>query len=409
MKTTKVLVYFTHKESLGHSIRTLSIIRALTSLHGPKVKVSVFQAGKEQSYLGIPKNVDWFNLPDPFYSKLNFRSGTSQVFVPLYANVRARFMLAKIKDIRPDIFVTEFFPFGREDCRFELLPILTHLKKQGVRILASIGYPYIVRNNIDILIGHCGLYDKFFIHTPEGLEFKFLKDDIGNPLLKAIYQKTFDHIRDRVVYTGYIMPFNSLRIRSSDAIRKEIGSEGKKMVVISRGGGVRYPKIITHSIAALRHLQAKDYVFLVAAGPSTSPKEMKIFKDLAKKLPERSLRLYRYLADLPSYIHAADVSVSMAGYNTSVPLLYFKKRSVLIPSREDPETALGYCCEQISRARLMQTYLGSEVLDYHDATPREIAERIEKAATKKMPAKTREISAQWFTGAEKTARGIIHA
>ena len=409
MKKTKVLIYFTHKESLGHTTRTLSIISALLKQYPKKTRISVFQAGKKQAYLDIPKQVDWFNLPNPFYSKLNFRKGTSQVFVPLYAKIRARYMLSKIKEIRPDIFITEFFPFGREDCRFELLPVLTHLKKSGVRIFASIGYPYIVRSNIDILIGHCGLYDRFFIHTPKDLEFNFLKEDIDNPLLKAVYQRTFNHIKDKIVYTGYIMPFNCLNIREKDEIRKKFNAEGKKMVVISRGGGVRYPKIISHSIAALRHLKSRDFIFVVAAGPSTSHKEMALFKGLAKDAPRESLYLFRYLADLPSYLNASDVSVSMAGYNTSVPLLYFKKRCVLIPSREDPETALGYCCEQISRSRLMQQYIGSEILDYHDATPKKIADLIQKAATKPLPSESKKVSPGWFMGSQKTAEGILNA
>ncbi len=409
MGRTNVLIYFTHKESLGHSTRTLSIIHALIKQYGHKIKISVFQAGKEQAYLNIPKQVDWFNLPNPFYSKLNFRRGISQVFSPLYAKARAQYMLSKIIRIKPDIFITEFFPFGREDCRFELLPILTYLKKNNVRILASIGYPYIVRGNIDILAGHCGLYDKFLIHTPKDLEFNYLKEDIGNHLLKAVYQRTFNQIKDRIDYTGYIMPFNSINIRNKNAIRKELGIEGKKMVIVSRGGGVRYPKIISHTIASLQYLNAHDYVFVVSAGPATTSREMRLFKSLKKNFPGRSLRLLRYIADFPSYVNAADVSLSMAGYNTSVPLLYFRKRSVLIPSREDPETALGYCCEQISRARLMRDYIGSEILDYHEATPKKIASHIEKASRKKIPIKSRFMEESWFTGAENTAKSILNA
>ena len=409
MKKTKVLIYFTHKESLGHTTRTLSIILALLKHYPNKARISVFQAGKKQPFLPIPKHVNWFDLPNPFYSKLNFRRGTSNVFVPLYAKLRARYMLSKIEEIKPDVFITEFFPFGREDCRLELLPVLTYLKKRGIKIYASIGYPYVVRSNIDILMAHCDLYDKFFIHTPKDLEYDFLTQDIDNFLLKAVYKKTFNHIKEKVYYTGYVMPFNSFNLKKSDDIRRKFNATGKIMVVVSRGGGVRYPKIISHSIAALRHLPASRYVLIVAAGPSTSPKEMSFFKKLAKSIHTKNLYLFRYLEDLPSYLNAGDVSVSMAGYNTSVSLLYFKKRCVLIPSREDPETALGYCCEQISRARLMQQYIGSEVLDYHDTVPKKIADLIQKAATKSLPSEARKISPEWFTGAQKTAEGILNA
>ncbi len=409
MKKTKILIYFTHKESLGHSTRTLSIIHSIIKSYGHRAKIGVFQAGKEQPCLKIPKGVSWFNLPNPFYSKLNFRRGSSNVLVPLYAKIRAKYMLEKIKEFKPDIFITEFFPFGREDCRFELLPILTFLKRKSIRVFSSIGYPYIVRHNIDIMTAHCHLYDKFFIHTPGKLEYNFLKNDIDNPLLKAFYKKTFDNITDRLLYTGYIMPFNAVQLKSKEAIRDSLNANNRKLVVVSRGGGVRYPKIISHSIAALGYLP-KEYLMVVASGPSTSRKEMALFKQIGKDFQGNSLKLFRYLEDLPSYLNACDVSVSMAGYNTSVPLLYLKKPTVLIPSSEDPETALGYCCEQISRARLMQTYIGSRIIDYHDLTPQKIAKLIhDTASVQKLPAKSKMISDEWFKGAENTADAIFNA
>lgn len=407
MKTTRILFYYTHKESLGHTTRVLSILKSLQRYAGPRVRLSVFHGGKEQKFLSVPRGIAWFNLPFPYYSRLNFKKGSSQYFVPFYAKVRANYMLSKIKEIKPDIFITEFFPFGREDSRFELLPILTYLKKNHVRICASIGYPYIVRGNIQLLLRHCDLYDQFYIHTPPDLEFRYLAKDIENPILKAMYTKTFRHISNRVHYTGYILPFGTEALIPAKRIRKDFIAEDKILVLVSRGGGVRYPKIIGSSILAAKILSDK-YFFLMTAGPSSSRQEMKLFRSLIQKHKIKNVRLLQYLPDMPSYLKACDIAVNMSGYNTSVQLLYFKKHALLIPSQEDPETAAGYCSEQISRAKLLGDYLGNKVLDYHEFQAEDIARELKKMDLKRLPARAGEIKQSWFEGGQKTARWIIH-
>jgi len=409
MRKTKIIFYFTHKESLGHTTRVLNIISHIKNRYGSKADVYVFQAGKPQRYLPIPKGTSWFNLPSPYYSKLNFKKGSTRVFVPFYAKLRANYMLSKIKDIEPDVFITEFFPFGREDCRFELLPVLACLKRQRVKIYASIGYPYIVRGNMPILLYNCEFYDKFFIHTPKDIEFNYLAKDIRNSLLKHMYKKTFRKIGDRLSYTGYIGPFN---LTHSDdygckKIRSMYNARDKILVLVSRGGGVRYPKIIASSILAKQYLSER-FVFIIAAGPASSKKEMLLFRDLIKRTKVKQVYLYKYLPDFLSYLKASDISINMAGYNTSVPLLYLKKHSIVIPSNEDPETAIGYCSEQISRANLLKKYIGSRILDYYAFTAKDIAENIKNMNLNKMTVFSKKIKNDWFKGAEVTAEKIVY-
>lgn len=405
MKKIKIIFYFTHKESLGHTTRILNIIRTLKDKYRKKLNIYVLQAGRFQRFLDIPKDISWFNLPYPYYSKLNFKIGATRNFIPLYAKIRANYMLSKIKGIKPDIFVTEFFPFGREECRFELLPVLMYLKKEKIKIFASIGYPYIVRNNLQILLLHCDFYDKFLIHTPEKIEFDYLRSDITNPLLKCMYQKTFDHINSKVIYTGYILPFRNEILTGYKGIRAKFKSKNKIFVVVSRGGGVIYPKIIASSILAKQYLQDK-YCFLIVAGPSSSAKEMSLFKKLIAKSKDKNIYLYKYIPNFSAYLKASDISISMSGYNTSVQLLYFRKPSIVIPSRENPETAVGYCNEQISRASVLNRYIGSRILEYSTLTAKEIAQNIANINMNKAVGFSKGDN-NWFMGAEITAKNIV--
>jgi predicted glycosyltransferase len=355
----------------------------------------------------VPSGVYWFNLPHPYYSRLNFKRGATQYHISLYAKIRANYMLSKVRGINPDIFITEFFPFGREDARFELFPVLLHLKKKRIKIYASIGYPYIVRGNMNILIHHCDLYDRFFIHTPKALEFSYLLKDIDNPLLKYMYSRTFEHIKDKVEYTGYILPFDLSELEDIRKIRQDLRANGKIVILVSRGGGVRYPKIITNSILAKSYLSDK-YIFVIATGPASSGKEMSLFRSLIKKGKHKQIYLYKYLSNFTSYLRASDISINMAGYNTSVQLLYFKKPSIVIPSSEDPETAIGYCSEQISRGRILKDYLGARTLDYHKFTAGNIVSNIKSLKPAELRPSLKSIKNDWFNGAEITAGGILN-
>lgn len=396
MRKIKILFYFTHKESLGHTTRILNIIQSIKNIYNKYVDIYVFQGGKLQSYLHTPKGISWFDLPYPYYSKLNFKKGSSHYFVPLYSRIRANYMLSKIKEIKPNIFITEFFPFGREENRFELLPVLKYLKDRGSKIFASIGYPYLVQDNIKILSFYSKFYDYFMIHTPKDLEFPYLYKNITNPILKSIYKKVFNLLSDKIIYTGYILPLELEENKNKNYLIDKLKTQKKKLVFVSRGGGVIYPKIIINSIIAKKYL-SEDFIFLIIAGPSSSKRELKLFKDLIKESKSKNITLFKYVSNFLYLLRESDISISMAGYNTSVQLLYFRKKSIVIPSSVDPEIAIGYCSEQLSRAQILKKYLNSDILDYNSMTAKDISNAIERKISQKNT-NVIEIDNNWFNG-----------
>jgi len=407
MRAISVIIYFTHKESLGHVSRILNIISAIKRAKSSSVKIFIFQAGKRLKYLTIPTGVSWFNLPLPYHSKSNFKRGSYLKVMPLSAQVRAKFMLSKIKEIQPDIFITEFFPFGRADSRFELFPILESLRKQKVRIFSSIGYPYLVQSNFKILSFYITFYEKILIHTPPNLEYNYFLSRIENPALKVIYHKVFNKLSPKISYTGYLLPHIVASQRPRDCVltqKTRNNRSAEKMILVSRGGGVIYPKIILYSILASKMLPI-SYRFVVVSGPSTGIHEMKAFRGVMAKTRKGQVELYKYLPNLPLLVKDCDVSVSMCGYNTAAQLLYFRRPAVLIPSSVDPEIAIGYCSEQLSRADVLKRYLGSTVLDYKNLTVTKMAEAIFAQANRKSCGKGVENS--WFGGDVCTVRTLF--
>ncbi len=400
--TNKVAIYFTHKESLGHTSRVRAIVTALIRMYGRKVRVRVFHAGKPQRYIKFPDNVAWVDLPSPYFSRASFyqRRGGSCGEHMYYARQRQEVMLAYLRKDPPDVFVTEFFPFGRQECRFELLPVISYLKKAGVRICASIGYPFIVRDSLAVMKEYNRLYDRFLIHTPEGLEEPFLAASISHPPLRDAYREVLALLYPKTTYTGYILPVSPAAGEKKP--KYPPSGKGKKMVLVSRGGGVIYPKIITHAILAAARI-GDEADFSVLSGPSTSKSELAVFTRLIRSLKKRRCTFSLYRDDFPGQLAGADVSVSMAGYNTAVQLLRWGTPSVLVPSGVDPEVSQGYCSEQLSRAELLRTRLPSRVLEYNHLTAEGMECAIREMLKKKRVAPA---PAAWFEGAQRTA-GIL--
>ena len=397
----KLIYYYTHKESLGHTTRVLSIIEGLHTKYGKEMELYLFQGGRPQEYLKIPENVKVFNLPSPYQSKAGFKVDTLMLG-PLASKIRAEYMLKKIRQIKPDIFITEFFPFGRYFSRHELLPVLTYLKSKKARILSSIGYPYITLDNYKILSSYINFYEKLLIHVPKGTEYRYFLKNIESPVLKGLFKDFFNAYKNKIVYTGYILPYTVKNIVAPEVIRKKFNCLNKTMVLVNRGGGVIYPKIIACAIVSKKYL-SKDFVFVVIPGPATTDAEMALFKTLAKK-QKNGCFLIRQTPDLSSLINACDISVNMAGYNTSVQLLYFNKNTLFIPSIVHPEKGKGYCSEQLCRSQFLKKYLNTSTIDYTQLSAKKIAKGIEKIQThytQRQPIKT-----NWFSGLDKTVEEI---
>jgi predicted glycosyltransferase len=73
--------------------------------------------------------------------------------------------------------------------------------------------------------------------------------------------------------------------------------------------------------------------------------------------------------DSLSHIAAADLVISMAGYNTTVEILRMKKPAILIPRA-------GPSLEQRTRARLFAERHWVDMIDPDELTPEVLAERI---------------------------------
>lgn len=395
----KILFYYTHRESLGHTTRVLNIVKRLKDKYNNKVEITVLNGGAPQEYLTKPLDVSWQNLPFPYYSKTDFLGPTGMKLFHAdwqqKIDIRRKFILNKINRIKPDIFITEYFPFGRNDGKKELLPLLSLFKKWGGKLCASIGYPQLIKETIESIDKSFHLYDLFLMHTPEVLEEAYFLKNIKTEQSKQFYLKFFSDLKDKIKYTGYVIDPSYKSIT-----KKQIKRPGKdKIILVSRGGGVVYPKIILFSILAAKYLDFK-YKMIIIPGPSTYDKEMDFFISLTKKMGKKEIIIKKYLPNFMDYLSNCDLTINMAGYNTSTQLLFFKKRSIIIPY-EYFDRQLGFPNDQIARKDLLKYYLDSTIMEYKKLNASSLAKAIDNSLNQKLNLK--DIPEEWFQGSDLTA------
>jgi predicted glycosyltransferase len=354
----RIAIYYSDEGTLGHSVR---VGRIAAFLERQGHELLVLGGGAPAPVAGRAGSV---RVPFPFHSRRTFFSGD---YRPGRDEIRKRlrFMDERLSDFAPDAFITEYFPLGRLEERLELVPLARRLRKRpgGARIFCSMGYPFMDLGRADEILELSGLYDGIFIHSPA------MEEESMKRLLDGRDRETYSRVREgigeKMSFTGYVLGRGAGG--KVPGLVDELPLDGRKLVLVSRGGGIMYPRIVTDSIKAAAGLRDECF-FLVACGPASTPREAALFGRAAAAAD--NVRLVPYLDGFPGCLERADVSVSMSGYNTSVETLHSGRRSVLVPSGRD--------LEQVCRAGILRRLIGSSVLDYGTLSPERLAGEISR-------------------------------
>lgn len=384
----KIGFYYTHYQCLGHTTRVHTLLAAIKERFY-KAEIFCLQGSLPQKFISFPKDISYFNLPYPLFSRDNFLK--PHAFNNLAAERRAKVCLQTIHDLRPDVFFTEFFPLGRNVCKYELLPTLAYIATQKKKLFSSAGYPVIPADSVFDLDKFSRLYDKIFIHSPY-MEMHYVSATYNSRQEKKRYLDIFSRLSEKIVFTNYLLPVQFVFADEQDnhaALRK-----GKTNILITRGAGAYHPNIVSAVIEA-SDMFGDEFNFVIIAGPSTSVAEWRAFQYLMSKKSVKNTVLYKHASDMSSLLKGADLCVCPASYNTSIWLLYFKKNAVLIPFVGSKEVRYR---EQEARARMLSDILGSAIIDYDGLTALRLASQIKRKLKDTKRSYDKIIEQSWFSG-----------
>jgi predicted glycosyltransferase len=279
-------------------------------------------------------------------------------------------LLEAFARFQPDVIVTELFPFGRKQFGFELLPFLEHVRQQSPRslVVSSVREILVTRKEqAEYEQRVCDLvntfYDLILVHGDKN--FQKLDD-------------TFSRVNDLrcpVVYTGYVVQRRNSN--TAEPSHLQLAEQRQPLIVVSNGGGqyLTGQMLLESVLRAASLLQSRiPHEFQVFAGPLMPEEAYSRLQTLA--VESSNVRLSRYTPDLCAVLKRADVSVSMAGYNTMMDVLSSGVRALVYPvtSNGDQEQCLR--AESLARAGVV------DVIDSEELAPEQLARKLERALSK---------------------------
>ncbi len=353
----KIACYCQHVLGIGHFHRSLEICKALAMHH----ETVMILGGPEVS---LPEtDVRFLQLPglrmDENFTRL----------IPCDSGMELEAIKVKRKDIlfdfftdfQPDVFLVELYPFGRKAFRFEIDPILNGIATAELAPclrLCSLRDILVEKKDTKkyetrILNILNTFFDGLLIHSDP--EFIPLEQTFG----------ATDRITIPSRYTGFITP-GQAPVPQSNGIRYNLQLSGEdKLVVASIGGGNVGAELLQATAAAAQLLQEKeDLHFHLFTGPYSPPA---LQTELTKSKTPR-LHIHNFCNNFPEWLQAADLSISMAGYNTCMNLLSAGIPALLYPFAQNRE--------QRMRVSAFEECSGFSLLEADDLLPTTLAEQI---------------------------------
>src|SRR5215510_12541229 len=115
-----ILFYCQHAMGMGHIVRALALAEAL----GEQFHVTLLNGGELPNQIKLPTTVEIKNLPPLALIDGQLVSRDGDYTLTEAKQARIAVILETLQSLKPDVLLTELFPFGRKKFEFELLPLL---------------------------------------------------------------------------------------------------------------------------------------------------------------------------------------------------------------------------------------------------------------------------------------------
>ncbi|WP_026736019.1 glycosyltransferase family protein [Fischerella sp. PCC 9605] len=360
----KIMFYCQYLLGMGHLVRSTEILRSLVK----DFQVCFINGGQIVQGFEIPPAVKALNLP-----ALRSESGAQGVqelkvvdsshSLEEVQEIRKNQLLTTFKQFEPDCLITEFFPFGRSLLLFELMPLLKQVQSTGrsTKVVCSLRDIVLAKSKPDRAQQEetiCKLMNQYF-------DMLLVHSD---PKLQRL-EESFSRVKDltcEVHYTGYVVQSPPDNLIATDEDIASLNSR-EPMILVSVGGGRLGHELLECMVEAAPILErVLPHRLQIFTGPFM-PEEK--FLQLQKKAVGRTnITLRRYTPNLLAYMEKADLSISLAGYNTIMNILRTRVRAMVFPSNKDRE--------QPTRAEKLEQLGIVEVIRPHELEPNHFARKI---------------------------------
>ncbi|MBI2276825.1 MAG: glycosyltransferase [Dechloromonas sp.] len=340
----RILVYSHDAYGLGNIRRMLEITNHLVA-SDTDISVLLISGSPMVHAFRIPARVDYIKLPCVARSEKG-EAVVKSLGMSYEDTIRLRtnvIMMAAI-DFDPDLVLVDKKPFGISN---ELECALTMLRKRVNKPKCVL----LLRDILDEPETTIAQWDKAKYHQSIGEHFDQVLVVGTEEIFDAPKEYCFPESTARKVrYCGYIE--RPAPRKSPQQVRDDLGmKDDQPLVLVTAGGGGDGYQMMDTYLRGLVTRPTRSFQTLLISGPEMSPAQREDIFALAERVGGVMVR--EFSDDMMSCMNAADVVISMGGYNTVCELLTLKKKTIIIP-RVEPVAEQWIRAERMERLGLLR-------------------------------------------------------
>lgn len=330
----KALVVVTHLLGVGHLARMAAVGRAMAA---QGFEVTLASGGRPAATVNT-QGCHLLQLPPVHCVGTDFRTLYAAPGVPADAAhlaARQAALIAAFEAVRPDVLITELYPFGRRSLRAEFDALLAHAQAVRPRplILSSIRdvlNPPSRPERAEAALATLGMfYDGVLFHGATDV----VPLDASWPTPPALAR--------RLIETGYV--------HDGERLVGAAGTNGQDEIIVSGGGSSAGLPLARRAVEAARLVPERRWRLLIGAGVPADA-----FEALKAGAPAH-MHVERARPDFPALLARAALSISQAGYNTVLDLAAANARAILVPFAEGAEQEQTLRAGELARRGLALT------------------------------------------------------
>lgn len=354
-----ILMYSHDTYGLGHIRRTMAIA---SHLRGKDVNVLILTGSPIAGRFKFPDQVDFVRIPGMIkMTNKEYRPLSIKIDPDHALDIRTSIITSTARTFRPDLFIVDKEPLGLKK---EVLPTLEWIKDNLPRSRTILGLRDIMdeaetvkedwreKGVYDILDK---LYSEIWIYGDRTLYDPVLEYNLNGEISQKIH------------FTGYI-PRKVPDPGSVKHLRRDMKlKEEDRLVVVTTGGGGDGFGVMDNYLSMLEAEKSRvPFKSVLITGPFMPKKKRKNILKRSRKLNVRTFHFYRRMEHL---LAAADLVISMGGYNTICEILSQKTISLIIP-RETPRM------EQLIRAQAMTKRNLVDYIPWNDVSAQSLRKKV---------------------------------
>lgn len=349
INTFNVLMYSHDTYGLGHIRRTMAIAAQIA---GPTTNVLILTGSPIAGRFTAMEQVDFIRIPGMIKK-------TNEEYLPLSIKIdpshaleiRKSIIAAATKSFQPHLLIVDKEPLGLKK---ELLPTLRWLRRHRPQTQTILGLRDVMDDartvrrdwkNKRIYQALNQYYNEIWVYGDAQLY-----DPVREYAIPAA-------VAGKTHFVGYIPRKVPHRSAVRHLLRDQGLVDGETLVLVTAGGGGDGYTVMATYLEAVERLQAQSpsgrvsFKSVLITGPfMPGPQRQKIV-DRARRM---GMRTYDFFPQMETMIAAADVVVSMGGYNTICEIISQQRVALVVP-RQTPRK------EQLIRTRALA---GRQLLDH---------------------------------------------